>query len=866
MTTDEDGSATISWAPGARIDQLWITARKPKHVPIFILWDGERRPIRLPASKELRLEPGTTMGGIVKDEAGQPVPGATVEVNGPPTESELPNYAFSIGTARTDEQGQWRLDVAPRDLAGISASVTHPGYRRSWATISHDLHSVTILTKGLTVTGQVVDAQGRPIKGARTVMGRDVWGSKHPTATTDERGAFSLENCPAGGTIVTVQANGFAPRIHDVTADERTPPVVVRMTEPGATVRGRVVDIAGKPVAGAFVAADTWRGNRSIHFRVDTDKDGRFEWRSAPKDVVLYDIGQDGYMASRGVPLTASDREQTVILYPKLVISGRVTDAVTGRPVPKFRVVQGRPIVGKNEIHWSEANGVDESGGRFTSQFDEPSDKLFVRVEAPGYRTADSRAFRPNEGRQTFDFVLQPTAALSGIVQLPDGTPAAGADVALATLGHHVSLQSGRFERDANVPRFTTAADGRFAFAAPEGKFLLIALSDAGFAEASSDEVAKSSKLVLQPWGRIEGGVRIGARAGADQEVAFLPTRPNRGGFFVFSYGYITRSDVRGRFAFNRVMPGPGTVSRVVISDLAGGGQMHSPCWPEPVEVKPGQAVEVKVGGKGRPVIGRLVLDGTPEMTVDWTRNEPVALQILPDKSEKSPRREYPVAANIDRDGRFRIEDVPTGRYELRVPVNAVRDPDPRVAASTIGRATMTITVPEIPGDRSNQPLDLGTITAKLDETLKAGDLAPDFTVRRIDGKDKGGPIKLSDHQGKLVLVVFWATWSRSSLSELIALKEVQAAFGGNPRFAMIGLACDHIVEPAEEYLRKNDLAWPQGFAGNWGAEVGSSYKIRAMPETFLIGPDGRVLAKNLRGAALKEAIARALKDFGGKG
>ena len=61
---------------------------------------------------------------------------------------------------------------------------------------------------------------------------------------------------------------------------------------------------------GAFVAADTWRGHRSIHFRVDTDQDGRFEWRSAPKDVVLYDFGHDGYMASRQVPLTASDRER----------------------------------------------------------------------------------------------------------------------------------------------------------------------------------------------------------------------------------------------------------------------------------------------------------------------------------------------------------------------------------------------------------------------------------------------------------------------------------------------------------------------------------------------------------------------------
>ena len=153
------------------------------------------------------------------------------------------------------------------------------------------------------------------------------------------------------------------------------------------------------------------------------------------------------------------------------------------------------------------------------------------------------------------------------------------------------------------------------------------------------------------------------------------------------------------------------------------------------------------------------------------------------------------------------------------MPVNAVRDPDPRVGASTIGRATMTVTVPEIPGGRSNEPLDLGTITAKLDETLKAGDHAPDFTVRRINVKDKGGPIKLGDYQGKLVLIVFWATWSRPSLSEMIALKDVQTAFGGHPRFAMIGLACDHIIEPAEDYLRKNDLPWPQGFAGRWGAE-----------------------------------------------
>ncbi len=620
VTAGEDGTAAIEWAAGERVDELRIIARKPKLVPIRIAWDGKRHPIPSAATRELRFEPGTTISGTVKDESGHPIAGATVDAFGQPSEPDGAIGNVPLGTVQTDAQGRWRLDGTPRDLSKVWVAAKHPRYREpaydTVASIGRD--STIVLKKGLTVTGRVVNAAGRPIRGARAVAGRDAWGNQSSKGATDERGAFTVENCDAGLTILTVQANGFAPQIQDVIVGERTPPVVVRMTEPGATVRGRVVNIAGQPVAGAFVAADTWRGNRSIAFRVDTDKDGRFEWRSAPRDVVRYDIGREGYMASRQVALIASDREQSVILYPILTISGRVTDAVTGRPIETFRVVQGRPIVGGDRIHWSEDRGVDESGGKFRSEFDEPSPALYVRVEAPGYRTAESRAFRPDEGRQTFDFALRPTAALSGVVQLPDGKPAAGVEVALVTQGHTISLQSGRFERDANVPRSTTATDGRFAFGRPAGAFLLIAAGDAGFAEAASDEWAKTNKLTLQPWGRIEGGVRIGARAGADQEVTFQPTRPPRpGGFFVFSYGYIARTEERGRFAFDRVIPGPGTVSRVIVADMAGGGRMHMPCWPESIEVKPRETLEVKIGGRGRPVIGRIALDGTPEMPVE---------------------------------------------------------------------------------------------------------------------------------------------------------------------------------------------------------------------------------------------------------
>ncbi len=275
------------------------------------------------------------------------------------------------------------------------------------AAASHDLDRAIVLERGLTVTGRVVDAAGRPIRGAEVVMGHDRWGTNPPSGWTDERGQFILENCDAGPTMVTVQARGFAPWIHEVRVVERTPPMEVTLTEPGAIIRGKVVDVQGRPVAGAFFTADTWRGFRSLRFHVDTDKDGRFERRDAPKDVVLFDIGKEGYMAARHVPLTASDREQSVILYSELVIEGRVTDAVTGRPVEKVRVVQGRRFQGQARIDWSENEGADASDGRFISRFDEPAEALFVRVEAEGYKTSDSRAFRTAEGRQTVDFTLE---------------------------------------------------------------------------------------------------------------------------------------------------------------------------------------------------------------------------------------------------------------------------------------------------------------------------------------------------------------------------------------------------------------------------------------------------------------------------
>ena len=191
------------------------------------------------------------------------------------------------------------------------------------------------------MTGRVVDAAGRPVKGARAFIGDDSL-TRSPDRDDERAGRVhpgELHRRPE-------DHHGPGRRVRtpdpDVRVEERTAPVEIQLTEPGSVLRGKVVDIEGKPVAGRSSAPIRGAGAGRIHFRVETDKDGRFEWKNAPKDVVLYDTGKFGYMSSRHVPLTAADREQIITLYPELVITGRVTDAETGRPLPRFRLIRGQ--------------------------------------------------------------------------------------------------------------------------------------------------------------------------------------------------------------------------------------------------------------------------------------------------------------------------------------------------------------------------------------------------------------------------------------------------------------------------------------------------------------------------------------------
>ncbi len=312
--------------------------------------------------------------------------------------------------------------------------------------------------------------------------------------------------------------------------------------------------------------------------------------------------------------------------------------------MPSFRLIQGQKGWKPDKTNWAENEAVEITNGRYTTRFGEPWEPFFVRVDAPGYLPAVSRPFRSTEGNQTFDFAVQRNKDhMAGVVLLPDGKPAAGTEVVIETREMGYLMEAGQLDRKANVPTVTAGPDGRIAFTPPPEEFVLIAVSDAGYARAFPDEFARSGKLVLEAWGKIEGEVRIGRQPAPNQQVEFQPGLFQRGGrTYVFTYGYTTLTDQQGRFAFDRVVPGRGTVSRSVTNGAASLGFPASG-WQEPVEVKPAQTARVRIGGKGRPVIGRVVVDGTPEPPVDWTKNQPVVIHVpwaeLKDSLELAPVR-----------------------------------------------------------------------------------------------------------------------------------------------------------------------------------------------------------------------------------
>jgi cytochrome c biogenesis protein CcmG/thiol:disulfide interchange protein DsbE len=115
----------------------------------------------------------------------------------------------------------------------------------------------------------------------------------------------------------------------------------------------------------------------------------------------------------------------------------------------------------------------------------------------------------------------------------------------------------------------------------------------------------------------------------------------------------------------------------------------------------------------------------------------------------------------------------------------------------------------------------------------KPGEPAPEFELASFDGR----VYRLADLQGKVVVVNFWASWCETCKPEA---KDLQAAYQYYlPGEQVVFLGVDYVdTEPeALEYLEEFQITYPNG--PDLRTEISQAFRIRGVPETFVIDQQG---------------------------
>jgi hypothetical protein len=342
LTTGQHGWAAITEPQDPEKDRgPNVFVRKEGYVPKAV---GASRD--LPDEYTMKLERALSAGGVIINEAGDPVSGVAIRIQrADDYRSGEENVDFQLAIATSDPDGRWVYSYIPKDYEELRFTLTHGDYAVTLPVVPAagvDLMNLTlIMERGHTVTGRVTDDLGNPIIGADVREVTSV-GYRRLSTRTDDSGRFtmagvwvqyerflsrasevSINGIPAfrgrleghgqAEVEIAVQAKGYRSEARRIRLAGSTTVADFVLSE-GHLFRGRVVCESGRPLAGAVVRTDTGNQGRRFHWQTVTDANGWFEWDSAPAEPVLFWFEAKGYAPLRDVLLSADGTEHEIRL------------------------------------------------------------------------------------------------------------------------------------------------------------------------------------------------------------------------------------------------------------------------------------------------------------------------------------------------------------------------------------------------------------------------------------------------------------------------------------------------------------------------------------------------------------------------
>ncbi|WP_406699852.1 carboxypeptidase regulatory-like domain-containing protein [Singulisphaera sp. Ch08] len=876
-SSDAEGIARFEYTFPERTGgySFFITARSNGLVPLAARWFQESSSPTPPDRLLFQVEKGTTIGGRVLDQDGQPLSGAVVVVSvkkGYPRSKQWVDVNYE--SIKTDAKGHWTFTGVPEQPDAVEVAAydyLHLTENASFQTEPYkplsalrDGSAVLRLQRGTIIEGTVLAPDGQPVAGAEVSYGEGRgYANAIPPLKSDAEGRFTLGIKP--GTVATLVAHapGFGPSLQRVKVSGETVRTYLTM-DSAHSFRGRVVDPSGKPIARAQVVA-FWSGLEgsprssfgvASRQQLTTNDDGRFEWKEAPGKGVQVDVSAVGFAVTNTLSL-ASDVDHQIVLTPPTVIKGSVVDRETGQPLPRFSLTLAAAWKLGDPFIWQRDGDLDRAANKAPGSFEyttsNPAHRYLLRVQAEGYLPEDSEPFSTDGSAHTLPFRLIKSAPVRGVVLNPDGSPARDGFVYVVPSHRdgwidYLSLRNDDVptEDRSGTVHAAIGSDGRFVLPPQNENFAILALTNTGEALVDRPDVQGEATLRLQPWARISGTVTIGGKPAVNLRLqSYDPdeSTPIQNEPRLVRRCFV-KTDAEGRFELPHVMPG-----RLSFVEWVPNG-VNRRIWPVirgTVDVEAGRSYDLKIGASGRLVSGQLTLPRTD----DWMIRK---AEIVP----RNARTDWPAKIGIEllEEGHFHAIDLPPGDYALRIALHEPPPPESCGWGRVLSEYIHDFSVPA-GATASDPPLDLGRLESVLVDVrpLEVGDHAPDFTIKTLEGKE----LKLADFRGKYVLLDFWASWCAPCLAEMPNLQALQDQYAKDPRFVIIGLSLDDQPGPAASSVKALKLSWRQGLVGP-DSPVVSAYGATAIPATFLIGPEGNILAKDLRGEKTKAALAEALK------